>query len=94
MTISIKKLAEKLDRLRADLSATNQALAATMTVPTPEQRQDVLTALANASAQKQAFYEKLPISEEGMRVATRLMQAAEERVYQMLQSALGLFSGR
>ena len=94
MTTNIKELAEKLDRLRADLAATNQALAATMTVLTPEQRQGMLTALAHASAQKQSFYEKLPISEEGMRAATRLMQAAEERLYKMLQAAPGLFSGR
>ena len=94
MTISIKELAEKLDRLRADLAATNQALAATMTVLAPKQQQDVLTALANASAQKQAFYEKLPISEEGIRVATQLMQEAEERVYRLLQSAPERFAGR
>lgn len=94
MTISIKELAEKLDRLRADLAATNQALAATMTVLTLEQRQSLLTALANASAQKQAFYEKLPISEEGIRVATQLMQEAEERVYRLLQSAPERFAGR
>jgi len=94
MEISINELAEKLDRLRADLAATNQALAATMTMLTPEQRQGLLTALANASAQKQAFYEKLPISEEGMRVATRLMQEAEERLYRFLQSAPERFAGR
>ena len=91
MEISISELAQKVDKLRADLSATNQALAATMTVLTSEQLAGVLTALANASAQKQAFYERLPISQEGIQAATQLMQAAEDRMYQLLQGAPSAF---
>lgn len=91
METSIKDLAEKLDRLRADLAATNLALAATTTALTQEQRQDVLQALARASAKKQAFFDQLPMSEEEARSAVRLFQEAEGRVYQLLQGAPELF---
>jgi NADP-dependent 3-hydroxy acid dehydrogenase YdfG len=87
MEISMKDLAEKLDRLRADLAATNLALAATTTVLTQAQRQDVLQALARASAKKQAFVDQLPISEEAARSAIQLFQEAEGRVHQLLQGA-------
>lgn len=87
MNITIQELAEKLDRLRADLSATNLALAATTTVLTKEQRQDLLRSFAQASAQKQSFFDQLPMQEAEARAAGRLFQQAEDRVYQLLQAA-------
>lgn len=87
MNDSIKQLTERVDRLRADLAATNLALAATATVLTPEQRQQVLQAIAKASAQRQATYEQIPIAEEKLRSAVQLFQEAEGRIYGYLQGA-------
>lgn len=84
-SISIKDLAEKLDRLRADLAATNQALAAATTVLTPAQHRAMLEAMAAASAQKQQLYERAPTP--AAKAAIRLFQEAEARLYQHLQAA-------
>lgn len=91
MSISMLELSEKIDRLRADLAATNIALAATVTVLTPEQHQEVLQAMAQASVKKQAFFEKIPISEAKIREAEQLFRQAEDRIYQFLQAAPGHF---
>ena len=85
--MEINEIAEKLDRLRADLSATNTALAAISTVLTLPQRQQVLQALATASAKRQDLYEQLPIAAEKQQRSVRLFQEAEARVHQMLQNA-------
>lgn len=85
--MEISEIAEKLDRLRADLSATNTALAAISTVLTPQQRQQVLQALATSSAKRQDLYEQLPIAAEKQRRSVQLFQDAEARVHQMLQRA-------
>lgn len=91
MTISISDLAEKLDRLRADLSATNAALAAISTVLTQQQRQQVLQALATVSAKRQDLYEQLPIAAEKQQRSVRMFQEAEAQVHQLLQNAPSVF---
>ncbi len=91
MSISMLELSEKIDRLRADLSATNLALSATMTVLTQEQHQEVLRAIAQASVKKQAFVEQIPISEAKLREAGQQLRQAEDRIYKLLQGAPGQF---
>jgi len=87
LPMEISEIAEKLDRLRADLSATNTALAAISTVLTPQQRQQVLQALATSSAKRQEIYEQLPIAAEKNKRSVRLFQEAEARVHRLLQNA-------
>ena len=89
MNEDIQRLTEKLDRLRCDLSATNQALGAMAAAMPPEQLQDVLTKMAKASAAKQATFEQIPMP--AMRAALQQMLEAEERLYQMLQGASKAF---
>lgn len=86
MKQDIARLTEKLDRQRADLAATNLALIAIASVLTPEQRQDVLTTMARASAEKQATFERIPTA--AMQEGTVRFQEAEQRVFQLLQGAM------
>lgn len=85
MTDDIASLMEKLDRLRADLAATNLALAAIASALSPEQLQHAMTTMAKASAEKQATFERIPTP--AMRGATKLFQEAEQRVFAMLRGA-------
>lgn len=89
MNEDIKTLSEKLDRLRCDLSASNQALCAMAAAMPPEQLQDVLTKMAMASARKQATFEQIPVP--AMKAALQQLLEAEDRVYQALQGASKLF---
>lgn len=89
MNEEIKTLSEKIDRLRLDVMATNQALCAMAAAMPPEQLQDVLTKMAKASAQKQATFEQIPVP--AMRAVLKQQLEAEERVYQALQGASKLF---
>jgi hypothetical protein len=86
-----KQLTETVDRLRCDLSATCMALVAIQNALTPEQRVLVLQNLAKASAQRQVLFDAplpTPAAQEKLSRLRALSQAAEERIYQMLQSDL------
>ena len=88
--MNLEQLTETVDRLRCDLSATWQVLGAMQTILTPEQRQNVLTALAVASAKKQALYDApqaTPEAQARVQHYGQLMQASETRLYEMLQGA-------
>lgn len=89
MKQDIEDLKAKLDRLRADLAATNLALAAIASALTPEQHQHVLTTMAKASAEKQAAFEQIPTP--AMQAGTALFQEAEQRAYQLLQGAMARY---
>lgn len=95
--MKIEEITDRLDRLRCDMSATWTALAAMQTVLTPEQRQQVLEAMAKASAQKQAMYDAPLPTPEAQAVLSRyreMMQASEGRVYEMLQGGSKQFQTR
>lgn len=86
----IQELREITDRLRADLSATWLALAAMQSVLTPEQQQTVKAAMATGSAKKQALYDaprSTPQAQAIVEHYRQQMQAAEERLYEVLQGA-------
>ena len=85
MNEELQRIADKLDRLRADLSATNSALAAVMTVLPADLREAALTHLASLSALKSSTFEQIPTPEA--RAGARLFLEAEDRVYQLLQGA-------
>ncbi|MBS3998228.1 MAG: hypothetical protein KGZ67_13025 [Hydrogenophaga sp.] len=89
MNEDMQRLRESMDRLRCDLSATNQALCAMAAAMPPEQLQDVLTKMAKASAAKQATFEQIPTPT--MRAAVKQMLESEDRLYQLLQGASKLF---
>lgn len=75
----------RLDRLRADLAATNLAQAALMQTLPAAHREAWLKALAGLSALKADG--GAPPPTPAMRTALRLAQEAEDRVYQGLQGA-------
>jgi paraquat-inducible protein B len=84
------ELTEKLDRLRLDLAATWNALAAMQTVLTPAQRQQVLESMALASAKKQEMYDAPQATPEAtakLQSYRQQAQAAEDRLHQMLSGA-------
>jgi hypothetical protein len=85
MKNDIAALTIKLDRQRADLAATNLALASIASALSPEQLQHVLTTMARASAEKQQTFEQLP--NPAAREATALFQEAEQRVFHLMQGA-------
>lgn len=85
MKNDVASLIEKLDRQRADLAATNLALASIASALTPEQLQHVMATMAKASAEKQATFERIPTP--SMRAATGLFQEAEQRMFALLQGA-------
>ena len=88
------ELTDSMDRMRCDLSATWLAIAAMQTVLTPAQRESVLTAMAKASAQKQAMYDApQPNAEMQVKLAQAKvqMQQAEDRVFALLQAAPNVF---
>ena len=90
MSNEISTIIDRLDKLRYDLAASWQAIGALQTVLTPQQRKDVLAAMAVASAKKQALYDApLPTPEAQAQLEKHrgLMQAAEQRLYQLLQHA-------
>jgi len=85
MNEDIQRLAEKLDRLRCDLSATNSALTAVMCALPADQREQALKGLAQLSAMKADTYAQLPTP--AAQAAAQQMTQAEDRLYQMLQGA-------
>ena len=92
--MNTEELTQKIDRLRCDLSAVLQAVACMQAVLPPEQQQQVLTAMAKASAMKQELYDApqaTPEAQAAVRQAGAQMQASEERVYEMLHGASQLF---
>lgn len=84
----INDLAARLDQLRADHSATNQALMAILQTMAPQQQDAVLARFAALSAEKQQTYEQIPLQKVQTQAAQ--MQAAESRLYQGLQGAVRL----
>jgi hypothetical protein len=82
-------LDDKIDRLRLDLMATNQALMAIAAAMPPKQLQSVLTMLAKASARKQETFERIPLP--ALQAALLQQREAEDRLYQGLQGAPKLF---
>lgn len=83
MEEKLNALADKLDRLRCDLSATNSALAAVMTALPAEAREQALKSLAELSVMKSETVDQLPTP--AAQAAARQLLAAENRVYQLLQ---------
>ena len=95
--MTLDQLTENVDRLRCDLSATWQALGALQTVLTPAQHQQVLQAMAVASAKKQELYDAPQATPEAQATVQRygrLMQESEQRVYELLQGAYAQFQPR
>jgi hypothetical protein len=92
MKEDIDRISEKLDRQRADLAATNLALASIAAALTPEQMQHVLTTMAKASADKQATFEQIP--SPALQSAALLFQEAEQRVFALLQGAANHYGKR
>jgi hypothetical protein len=92
MNDDIARLTEKLDRQRADLAATNLALASIASALTPEQMKHVLTTMAKASAEKQATFEQIP--SPAMQSATQLFQESEQRMFALLQGAASRYGQR
>lgn len=85
MQDDIQRLADKLDRLRCDLSATNSALMALMSALPAAQREAMLQGLAQLSVLKGETVEQLPTP--AAQTAARQMLEAEDRLYQALQGA-------
>jgi hypothetical protein len=85
-----KNIMDRLENLRCDLAATWLAIGAMQTVLTAQQQKDVLAAMSVASAKKQVLYDApLPTPEARMQLEKHRanMQAAEQRLYQLLQHA-------
>lgn len=82
---------EKIDRLRADLAATNQALVAMASVLTEEQHARVLQLLAKLSGAKQRSFEKISIP--AVQASIPLHQEAESQIYSAIQATRKLGQG-
>lgn len=87
MTVSISELAQKLDRLRADLGAANTALAAISIVLNDSQRQHLLEVMDAAAAKQDEIYAQLPIGVAENQEAVALSQQAQARMCRRLQDA-------
>lgn len=83
MKKDIEELKAYVTRLRADLAATNATLFAVIEAIPIQYQHKALLALAARSAGRQAHAEQLGI--QGTSEAIRLVQAAEDRMYQELQ---------
>lgn len=84
----MKEIQASIERLRADLMATNAALTAVLTSMPAEAQQQALTALAQMSVMQEQFAEQQqdPIQAEAMQQVLK----ATERLYQALQNAAKL----
>ena len=74
-----------VEKLRADLMATNSVLMAIVTSMPAEQQRQALNAVAQMSAMKAQLVEKSQNPAE--RAMLQLVQASEERLYQAMQGA-------
>lgn len=85
MNKDLEELRGSVQRLRADLMATNMALQCVLTCMTPDQQRQALTALAELSVLQEQFVAARPTPAE--REAARPILQAVERQYQALQGA-------
>ena len=85
MNAETELLKRTVEKLRADLMATNSALMAVMTSMPVEQQREALKGFAQLSAMKAQLVEKSQSPAE--RAMLQLVQAAEERLYQAMQGA-------
>ena len=74
-----------IEKLRADLMATNMALQCVMTAMPPDAQQQALKALAQLSVMQEQSVAKTQAPEA--QAAMRLVTQAVDRVYQGLQGA-------
>lgn len=82
----MKEVEASIERLRADLMATNAALTAVLTSMPAESQQQALTALAQLSVMQEQFAEQQ--QDPAQAAAMRQVLKATERLYQGLQGAV------
>lgn len=83
MQNEIKEIRELIDRLRADLSATDAALLAVFSAIPDVYRDKVLRDMLDQHLQREQFVEQIPNAQ--MQVAAERITRAQERMWKVLQ---------